>query len=266
MKIIIFLFLILFPFLNFSQTEVYLDENMEEIGKSIYISKCESHIFKCLNYKTDTLIVHKTLYKYSFGKISNVEYHQIRNLLMSQSKKRIDSNSTILIKFSDTLQNLQILKNNYDKHVIVCEAKNPSINHRSKNLKSFVNGRKSWVKSKYKCIEKFKKKNDVSINYVYKYENNAITSYGDFDWIKDRGIFKNLFFRIMYQSNLLIVKPNGEYFLSGSHISDKSIVKLIRSNDWKKYKEDWQNSITTHLKRGKGFFNKGSSFHKDHCF
>lgn len=266
MKIIIFLLLILFPFLNFSQSEVYLDENMKEVGKSTFKSKCESQIFKCLNYTTDSLIIHKILYKYSFGKIKPKEYNQLRNLLIIDSKREIDSNATIILKFRDSLQNLQVLKNRYDKHIIVCEAKNLKMEHESKNLKSFAKDRNTWIKSKEKCTKKFTKKNNVSVNYLYKYENNAVDSYSNFNWVKDRGIFKNLFFKIMYQSNLLIIKANGDYFLSGSHISDKSITKLIKKKDWTKYREDWQSSLTTHKKNGKGFFNKDTGFHKKHCF
>lgn len=186
------LFILLLPTLSFSQSKIHLDENMEEISSSRYKIKCGYHIFKCLKYTTDSLEVNKVLYKYSFGKIDSTTFKQIQTLLASHSRKKINPSETIVIKYSDSIKGLKTLKSNYDKHVITCHA-----NHKAKELNDFQNDRNEWVEQKQKCFKKLKKDNNVSFNYVYKNVENidVLETYNNFVWVKDRGVFKNLFLK-----------------------------------------------------------------------
>lgn len=263
MNLKILLLLILLPLIGSSQSKIYLNEKMKEISLQDFNKKCEHHIFKCHKFTTDSLEINKVLYKYSFGKIDKEAFKQIQMLLASQSKKPINPDETIIIKFTDSLKSIQTLKKNFDKHILNCPAY-----HNKKSLKDYQNDRDSWVTEKKKCFGKFKKNNTVNFNYVYKNADDleTIYSYKNFLWIKDRGVFKNLFFKIMDSKNLVILKPDGEYFLSGSHFDDKSISKLLKHNDWSKYKDDWFKSTTSHLKNGKGIFNNSYYSHSKHCF
>ena len=110
-----------------------------------------------------------------------------------------------------------------------------------------------------------KRKYNAETFYIYKYDYGSIKTYPDLNWIKDRSIFKNVFFKIMYNSDFLILKPNGDYFLSGGHLDTKMIKTLIKTKNWDEYKKDLENSISAQSKEGIGFF-KENTYHKSHCF
>lgn len=83
--------------------------------------------------------------------------------------------------------------------------------------------------------------------------------------IKDRGLLKEKFFPIMYQFTFLVLKSDGEYLLGGWHYEDTDLKKLLKSNDWSKYKKDWEQSVKE--RHGKGMFKaRDLSNHKKHCF
>ncbi|MGB1308584.1 MAG: hypothetical protein ACPG6B_06715, partial [Oceanihabitans sp.] len=108
-----FVILLFLSFNGFCQEKLYLDENMKEIDIVSYSTKCKSYIFKCLEYKTDSLSINKILYKYSFGKISAIEYNQVRNLLNKDSGNNIKNTDIIIIRYLDSLSNYSTSKKNY---------------------------------------------------------------------------------------------------------------------------------------------------------
>ena len=54
----------------------------------------------------------------------------------------------------------------------------------------------------------------------------------------------------MFNFHLLIIKPDGDYFLSGGHITDKQVGKLLKKADWSKYKNDWKLSFQREVING----------------
>lgn len=100
----------------YAQDTLYLDENLKSINQKQYFQKCKADVFKCLEYKTDSLVVNKVLHKYKFGKISEVEYDQIRKLLELDGQDSIKKGATLVIKFYDTLNNFSRLEKHMKKY------------------------------------------------------------------------------------------------------------------------------------------------------
>ena len=123
------------------------------------------------------------------------------------------------------------------------------------------------MKIKQKCIAKFEKIENTKVLYLYKH-NDSGNSYDNFKFIKDRGVLKNKFFEIMYNNNLLIIKPDGDYFLSGGHFTNRQLKTLLKNTDRTPFIDDWNESVNKKPINGSGFFknNERMYSHKKHCF
>jgi len=277
LELFVYLLFMLFTSISWSQNtdskKIYIDAYNKEIDKTIYLKKCKNHTYKCLEYKTDSLVVNKVLNKFYFGKLSTQVYQQIRLLINRDSKKKIDSGEIIVLKYYDSLLSFSTLNKKHIKHTLAVK-KDTSLSLRDKgrrthdfNEKKFINNRKKWLKKQNKCIEKYERKFSIKINYLYKAEENVVNNYGGFNWIKDNGVFKNQFFKIMYNYNLAIIKPDGEFYLNGGHTTDKRVEKLLENSNWEQYKNDLELSKTTHMENGYGLFEKIPFYHNSkHCF
>lgn len=259
---IIFTFLFLAAGKSTAQQKIFIDENMNSIDSIQYINKCKILVLKCLKYKTDSIEVNKVLYNYSFGRITSTEYKQVKKLLIQNADTLINSNAVILINYRDSLYNFEANKKNYDIHVL----KHDSIRHNKFTVKNFETNRKNWIKKQNKCIKKLAKNYNTKTFYVYKYDFGTLKSDEALIWIKDRGIFKNMFFKIQYNYNYLIIKPDGEYFLCGNHFSNINLKFLLKNSDWSKVKLDLQNSYISNSLDGIGTFSEVNGLHIEHCF
>ncbi len=264
MKINQFKLLLFFLFVAYSsysqKKEYYLDENMKEITPHFYLEKCSSRVLKCLDFKTGKEIIHKVVFRFKFGSVKKIGYKQIKALLSKTSNKAISLNAIIMITYRDSLYDFKARERNYKKHIL----KHDSVKHGPFSLRKFDYSRKKWIKRQQKCVKRYKKLNAETF-YIYKYDYGSIKTYPNLHWIKDRGMFKNTFFKIMYNSNFVVIKPNGEYFISGGHLQDKLLKKLVKNSDWTPFKKDWQNSYQSLHREGYGVFEK-EHYHKPHCF
>ncbi len=271
-----FLFNYFFLFSQESTTELYLDENLNKIDSITYSKKCKRILSKCLEYKTDSLIINKISIKYAFGKLTSSEYNQIKGVITRNSDMKLKQNEVLVIKYYDSLLNFNSVNRRHLNHIkkpktvlpdSLASAKNTKNVFHTFNESIFNENRKKWVKKHKKCIAKNEKKYDMKLIYLYKDEQNVLDQYEDFNWVKDNGVFKNKFFNIMFNFHLLIIKPDGDYFLSGGHITDKQVGKLLKKMDWSEYKNDWKLSFQKQVINGSGLFKKTDSYyHKKHCF
>ena len=260
-QIIFSIIFFLITFFSFGQPKLYLDENLKKIDSVTYSKKCKIHIFKCLEYHTDSLSVEKVLHKFYFGKVSQTEANQITGLLALDSGKKIKKNDIIVLKYIDSLYNYKTSKRNYDKHV----EKHKKFHHKRYNKKKYNKHKIKWEKTNYKCVKKFEKTEKIKVLHSVKHTQNDLNNYRNIVVVKDRSVLKNTFFKIIYNYNLLILKPNGDYFLSGACLNDKKLLKLLKSDDWSVFRNDLKRSIDGNHENGFGFFKK-LSYHKKHCF
>ncbi len=268
MKINLLYISLLFSFMCYTQTKkhttIYLDEYKKETTKPYYDQKCKTHVLKCQKYQTKDITVYKINNKYKFGKLKATDYDQIRILLAADSKTKIENDKIIVIKYLDTLINYDKALENRKRHFK--EHHNEEISKETYPKKDFDKKRQRYVKSKFKCVETYEKKYDTKIIHVYKHGDKAKKSYGNLNMLKDRGIIKHLFFKNLYESYILVLKPNGAYLKIGGHLSDKDLGKLITDENWNKYKQQLEVSINKKKTLGYGIFKKINGYHKKHCF
>jgi len=268
MKQNVYLLFFLLSYLCYSQSKspliVYLDETKKEITKPYYDLKCKTYVLKCQKYQTKDVTIYKVNNRYKFGRIKPLEYNQIRTLIATDSKTKIENDKVIIIKYSDTLINYERALKNRKKHYKTYH--NQVINQESYSKKRFNKRRQHYVKNKFKCVEDYEKKYSTKIIHVYKHGDDAKESYGQLNMLKDRGIIKRLFFNNIRENHIVILKPNGDYLLVGGHLSDKDLGKLVKDKDWSDYKSQLNLSINTKKAFGYGVFKKVSGHHKKHCF
>lgn len=250
---------------------VYLDENQLEISKEKFTSKKNNAVLYARSYETEKIIIYKLLYKYHFGKITAKESKQIK-LLLQKNKLNDAQNNTILIKYTDTLYDYNSL---YLKHLLhlkqhdyIANGKNSiKVKHHSFTKKKYSMKLKRYASMQKKCKKKLLKYNTNAF-YVYNFDKGYEFN-KNLTWIKDR-ILKNMFFKNMSESDLIIIKPNGDYFLKSGHFSDKNLKQLLKKDDWTSYINDWKNSLDKYQKNGIGIirkFNvKVTPLHKQHCY
>lgn len=144
-------FIIHFSFYCFSQESSFVDENMKYIDSSTFKRKCKSYIYKCLEYKTDAFSIKKILYKFTFGKISTVEYDQIRKLLIKDSNTKIEPNSILVIKYYDSLFSYKTSNIKYIRHIEMHESPIPDSSGGKNNNKRIIKSisHKPYTKEKY---------------------------------------------------------------------------------------------------------------------
>ena len=262
-KIIGILTLFIFSFMiSNAQNKVYLDENIVKIDSLEFIKKCKIHVLKCLTYSTDSIEVNKVLYNFQFGKLSAIEYDQIKKTLEQKSLKKIDDDAILLVNYRDSLFDFESRNKQYETHKRIHQ----DVRHSEFNSKIFDKNRKNWISQQQKCSAKLNKRFNTSVFYVYKFDYGSIKNYPDLGWIKDRGIFKNTFFQIQGNYHYLVIKPDGEYFLCGSHFSDLNLKYLLKNKDWSKIKSDFNKSYNSESTQGVGRFKVSHYGHYNHCF
>lgn len=99
-------------FYSFSQSIKYIDENMKPIDSVTYYNKCNSDILKCLNFKTSSLNIYKVEHAFKFGVTDSLGYSQVRKFLQKNSTKTIKENAFLMVKYKDTLFDLNAVGKN----------------------------------------------------------------------------------------------------------------------------------------------------------
>tara|TARA_R110002012_G_scaffold319389_4_gene539867 strand:- start:26797 stop:27627 length:831 start_codon:yes stop_codon:yes gene_type:complete len=272
-KIVLTFLTVLISLMIFSQEVVYIDENLQSIDALAYSKKCKLEAFKCNLYEVDSLIIYKVLPKFNFGKIDETAYNQIRKLLMRDTQEEITPNKTLIIKFYDTIFPYKTAFKNHVKHmetvhnVSVDSNETVNIKHASFNEESFNKSREKFVVKSNKCLKKFEDRFNSEIFYMVDEDNGITHEYSNFNWVIDNGFFKNNFFKFRSHYGTVFIKPDGEFFLIGSHFSDSSAKKLLKDTDWSKHKNDWQKTLTNKSNKSYGIFKTNvANGHYEHCF
>ncbi len=275
------LFLIVTSFL-FSQEKVYVDVNMNYINKKEYKKKCKANIFVCKKDKIGSKQINRIYYKYEFGRISSTEVNKLRELLVTQTGIEINKNSNIIIKYSDTLFDYKAIEKrreqHYNKHnkTILFNTSNISKKREKKiseryeykplTLKTYIKNHIEFINNQKKCIKKAKLIYNTEAFYMYDIDLGHNVMWPDLNWIQDStNVFKNKFFKIPNYNAKLIIKPNGEFFVSNANLDEKMQIILLKNN-WQTIINDWRLSVEQLKKNGFGFFNIDESFKRAVCF
>ncbi|MDC9723036.1 MAG: hypothetical protein PSN34_09735 [Urechidicola sp.] len=235
----------------FSQTKtakdtLYFDENEKEISQAVFKKKCNAAVFNCQITESDSLTTQRVFYNFYFGKISTDEFENIVIHFNAKSDNKLSMSSNILIYHRDKLlsfkEGRRLDSLNSTKSKKITKKKYTKYKKRHDDIVQH------WNKSRDKFSKEIKKNHNTSTlfvankNYGYELENEYFT------WIIDDFSF----LENSYYQSIIILKPNGDYFISFGRISASNLFNIIKSNSWLDYQSDFEKSVKTNYSVGYG--------------
>lgn len=273
----------------------YLDENGTAIREALFNQKCNAAVFYCKMHEKKDMIIYKVYYQMYFGKITPVEYNQVRLYLNRKSQKTIPENHNILIHYEQSLSGF-VERNEFCNLV---NSKTLEENFEAYNLEAELNGEypfeslkafKRYVESHYReyhdeekfneevaeyanqqnhCIEKIETKYQTPVFYVVKDNFNYPIKNKHFTWVVDSGTIQSAFLKKHPDANFILLKPNGEYFIKSDFMPDTVLNKLLKKPNWQPYISEWKKSIKNNYSEGYGIVNamtKEYEFYTASCY
>lgn len=236
----------LFSQTNTAKDTLYLDENKNEISQAVFKKKCNAAVFNCQITESDSLTTQRIFYNFYFGKISINEFNNIRLHFNKKIDTKINMSESILIYHRDKLlsfkEGRRLDSLNSTKSEKITEKKYQKHKNRHDDII------RHWNKSRSKISKEVKKNHNTSTlfvankNYGYELENEY------FKWIIDDFSF----LENSYYQSIIILKPNGDYFISFGRISASNLFNIIKSNSWLDYQSDFEKSVKTNYSVGYG--------------
>ncbi|MFY0715093.1 hypothetical protein J1D01_15585 [Seonamhaeicola sp. NFXS20] len=246
-------FIQFFSFNCFSQVDtLYFDIDDKEIDKVSFKDKLRSKFYGGVRYSTDTLVVQELIPNYVFGKLSPNLKSQLFKML--SSRNNIDTLKTLLIYYKDTL----ISRNEFPKrdYLIFRDSLGEVMGISKKtgwyfDVRPYKKAKYHEVKYSYKSFnkimrfnfKKYKRFKQVEPVFFYGYNKGLDLNNLKVQWHKDYGhLIKKLFKYKNYWFRQLILKPNGEFFVSiGSQNIDNK--ELFNEKKWNAYRNTYFNKM-----------------------
>lgn len=245
MKFKISLFFISVFFISLLQSQtIYLNENGEEIDSISYNVKCNRSQFFCKKYKEKDKSFFKVFQTYSFGKISGDLISEIR------THYKIPEKEFLIIHFRESIANFSNELSNYEYNFRYFD----TISIKQFNRKQFDNNFTKWESRILNDSKKLLKQNDLNILHVLK--NYNIKHSSRINWNYTNRIFNELFEYLRNRVGVLVIKNNGEIFISRERPEIKLISKIL-TKDWEglKTKLEEFNENTNNLEMVVPFIN-----------
>lgn len=272
------LLITLLPLMSLSQSkEIFIDENQNLVSKKEYKKKCKLNVLKCIKEKAETVKTHRIYDKYIFGKLSNPQINEVKQYLNEISNIAILENKNIIIKYNDSLfgyEESEIRRRkNHRAYTIKFGAatkdiskKHNQIEYKPIEMKTYVKNHLKFINKEKKCVEKAQTVFNSQVLYIYNVDKGHNTMWPDLNWIQDVNKYLTThFFRIPKYGGMLMIKPNGEYFVSNVVFNDKILTELLNGN-WDLLKNDWNLTKNQLIKKGHGFFKIDNDFKRNSCF
>ena len=261
----------------FSQEKVYLDENMNHIDKKAYKKKCKLNIYKCKRHKTDTTVINKIYDKYEFGKVSSEDLQILKTFFSNNSEIEFNPTTNTLVKYNDSIFGYKTTeerrKRHYDKYVELFNNSASAISRKGKvsefvplTFKTYTKNHIEFIRKQKKCIEKANKMFNSKVFHVYQFDLGHNIMWSDLNWIHDKiSVFKQYFFKMPNYNGMMILKPDGTFFVSNVILKEKMLLILL-NGDWSTLKHDWMKTKQDYIKKGFGFFKTENNFKRQTCF
>jgi len=291
-KLLGFLFFLLSYTLSDAQELVFLDEDLTKITENAFQEKCSSNsIYDCVILKnTNELIIAQIKKKMTFGEISEKKMNQIYTLLAKDTDTKIESTTTLVISYHDSLADYESSKKQHEyleKKFISYYSKKENYSdyeqlYKKKKVEYFTDFNKTifnkrinrFIKQSARCKEKYEKKFPVKVVFIHDDLKKYEKTYDTFKWVKDRGIIKSVFFeKIETTKNnrprFLVLKPNGEFFVYNGlfYNRNKILTQLLKTNHWDELRKELTESSHKNNSNGKGVFKRNRVYaNYNHCF
>ena len=274
----------------------YIDENGSAINEFVFNQKCNAAVFYCKVHEKKDMIIYKVYYQMYFGKITPVEYNEIRLYLNRKSNKTIPENHKILIHYEQTLSgfkerhefcdlvNSKTLEENFEAYNLEAELHGE---YPFKSLKAFnrhVQSHKreyhnedkfnsevaEYADKQNKCLEKIETKYKTPVFYVVNDNFNYPIKNKYFTWVVDDvSTIQSAFLKKHPDINFILLKPDGEYFIKTDFMPETVLNKLLKKSNWESQKNEWLKSIKTNKTEGYGIVNsmtKEYEFYNASCY
>lgn len=253
--IILLFFLSGLAYSQISKT-IYVDENYREINIIDFNKKLKSDLFYSIIAKNDTAIFKKLRFKEYFGKIKKNKKEQLNKFFYN--KYKIDSNKVWLIYYTDSLpklndrfkkSNLHLIDTLTAEDIIIRNKRyrgkivKPSDSLRPYTIALKDSFRKvavhSHLQESWRKKEKeYKNIKNVTLMHFYNfnkgYPKKDIISE---KWLKDENhLLRNIFSDGMMQYPIIIIYPNGDFYLNYHY---KKLKKILNHKKYLRYKHKW---------------------------
>lgn len=239
---------------GFSQedTFVFLDVNSNALNYPEYQSKLKLDVFAEVVFSVDTLNFKKLIYNEFFGKIDSVKKSQLNKLMYH--RYQIDSTKTWVIRYRDLLPDIATLPKSKKTTYFPKDDSPESI-----EAANFLNRNKGrWIiRGNNSSINKFRKANHLTnrqVVYPYKelhkitkmiqerYKNKPSVSFinmfahnegyplknEEVIWFEDPySIFRNTFSDGIISYKLIIIYPNGDFYIHTGDPGQDRINELL---------------------------------------
>jgi hypothetical protein len=267
------MFILFYSCLLFSQKKVYLDEVLKPIDSTLHSKKCRSFFFACTSYTKDGTLFVVANFNYKIGKLTKEAHSQVLSVIKLQTKQKINTTTdNILIRFADTLFDYKTIKRKHEFHLkqykpdpILINGKEIVFKEKVFNKTEYqkvVNNRNIKIE---KCNKIYSKKGNLNFFYFYDHSIGDSKNLESNLWIKDKGLLKNFFFKKTNAYIFLILKPNGDYFLSDRNVTNRMIRKLLKHKNWEPYIADLKKTYEFKDRNRVGLFRITKPYYTSNC-
>ncbi len=221
-----FLLILIFCLKNYAQekTQIYVDENLNKISKSVFTKKLNSPLYYAYSYDSDSLVVKRVFLKYFMGNLPKSKRHQLFSLL--KQRNAVDTTKSILIHYNDTLK----AKKSFPIKDSIIKLKNG--NHRH------IDSYETFARIHKKCVQANSNK-FLNVYHYYNVNKSNDLSTRKESWQKDHlGLIRKIFHNNSYNTAYwyLIIHTNGDFVINHRGVgSDYRWQRMKKHKNWDKY-------------------------------
>lgn len=222
----ILIWLLLFSLHTFSQKEYFFDSDSKEIKKQKFLQKYyyNKRAFFCEMSKNDSIILFKLKKKYEFGIIDSLDFENIKSKYWQTESK------SLLVYYKKNVLDFNEKYSNYDYNFSFHD----TIASETYNKKQFGELYNKWTKKILKESEKLLKKHNLDI--VFAYNSKFEIKNSKINWVKANSTLKKYLKSLKNKVGILLIRNNGEYFISRVIPEKKLIDALLKKKNWSKLK------------------------------
>lgn len=261
--------------LCYAQNTLYINYDLQEISEDEFKSLTKSRSITSYIHQKDTITIKKIGLKHWFGQLDSIQYNKIRNYINFKSKNQLKKDDYIVIALIDTLHSYDSYVKNFirnyrynperHKHLEVSEIHNTKIIRREllRNKNDFLSFVDKKMKNTIACKNRIEKKYNAKVYHIYNEKYNEKPLNPELDWLDNYAVFKDLFFPFEYRNKVIIIKPDGAFFVTSSY-SLRLEKALIKHKNWNKYEK----KLHKIYKDNPNYYEQGIFFvlEKNKCF
>ncbi|CAL2107187.1 conserved hypothetical protein [Tenacibaculum sp. 190524A02b] len=256
-RLVFILILVLHTYTYAQKTKtIYVDENYKEIRKYKFVKKLASFLYEVVTINKQDTVYKKLRYFEYFGKLNNIKIRQLQQLYAKRYS--IDSTKTWLIHYLDTLPNkkkmpkasgiLFYTPKTKDSLFISDDNQKPQETYfknyaKHKHLESYTDYIIK-LRKEFRQAKSFDKKNAMLLHFYNYNKGMPINELKSYAYFKDiNKVLKKSFNDMLFKYQIILIYPNGEYYVSTAFERKKEHQKLLNKEYYNKRKRKWKQAL-----------------------